>query len=363
VFVCLSALVRLCRAEQAAKESGYWQQKVKKLELQLFETTNALNAEKRASGVTKRDFEREIETLKRECSRFMGGMSMLPRRSSADLGGGRRAACFAIPQPAQTEQQSSPAPAAGPINRGDSPGSFEGGHNAGFLMKMTEDMLSKLHSDVAKKDVIIKRLSVQLARARGRPLSEVEKEGFDSMGRDLDDLKKREMFGRQVAENEKIMNAQATHKGNSFHTVAELLDSYYEERNVDDEVIENDSHNSEEEREFEALKNEKKKVFEGEARDHLRGRRGKIEEELERSAKAQTQTQHKRPLSAPIVVREVRESGNFEPKHVKKLTVQGGLQERSQRSGSTPAQRQKEQEEKQKELEERQRRREERQQR
>lgn len=329
-----------CRAEIAAKESGYWQQKVKGLELQLFEANNALKAEKRESGVSKRDFERIIENLKRERTKLMGNTMTMPlRRSSTELSGGRRGSCYADssqgrhsdfqdPSHHEEDQQNQQDQAPDPTNNS-------------FLMKMTEDMMGKLRSDVQKKDVIIQRLSVQLAKARGRPLSQMQKEGFDSMGKDLDDLKRREMYGKQAMENAKVMETHVHHKSNAYNTVGELLDSYYAERHVEDDFIEDDSHNSDEERAFEALKNEKKKKFEREAKEHLGNKREDIEKELELSSKAQQHNSgnSRRPLSAPSVIREVRESGNFEPKRVKKLTLVGGLRERSARHGFTPAQR------------------------
>ena len=323
IFVVVNLCVLLfCRVALGVKEVGFWQQKAKKLEMDVFEKDRELEQQVKKQLAEKTNYER----MTRERTASVSATTYLDAKSRSNslvaIGGRDRTASIATigsigKPPIKTFSR---APNVDPSNEnyGDMTAEQEE-----FMVQMTDSIIQKLKSENARKDTTINRLTGQLAQSRGYPLLTVMK---------------------NMPEEQVAARIRPRHEdGRGTNTIENLLQTYYDDKDHDelfdyDKFLREDnddiSRNSEEMREFDVLKNYKVNEYNSVRKDPLR--RSTREEYRSTSTlsthnhsqrHSQDNPNHidNRPSSAPNVIKTVRDNASFklEKKEVSLLMRKG----------------------------------------
>ena len=166
VVVVNLCVLLFCRVALGVKEVGFWQQKAKKLEMDVFEKDRELEQQVKKQLAEKTNYER----MTRERTASVSATTYLDAKSRSNslvaIGGRDRTASIATigsigKPPIKTFSR---APNVDPSNEnyGDMTAEQEE-----FMVQMTDSIIQKLKSENAKKDTTINRLTGQLAQSRG----------------------------------------------------------------------------------------------------------------------------------------------------------------------------------------------------
>lgn len=227
------------------KEVGFWQQKAKKLEMDLFEKDKELDKQMKIQLAMKANYDR----MSRERAGSLSGnahQGTNSRTRTASLGGtsSQEKIESVVEKPRIRIFPCAPNPGA---NKNAEDNGDMTAEQEEFMMQMTDSIIQKLRAENEKKDATIHKLTGQLAQSRGYPLLSVMKD---------------------MPEEQETWSRRNYHHGHGKYanTIENLLQSYYDEKDYEepfdyDKFLQEDfddiSRNSEEMREFDTLKNSK----------------------------------------------------------------------------------------------------------
>ena len=300
VFVCN------CRAEMGAKEVGFWQQNSKKLELLISDLQLELkNAEKKYVSYKTTSEQILNDALKKERQKFEIELQqrLASSRQRGAVNENRVEPAVVAVKATLTKEVAKPT------------GNVLSTHTHKTSTEVYNGIIEDLRVNLSKKDVIIQRLATQLALARGHPVLEVIKEGYDSLGHELDMLKQKQIYGAKVVD-QMVSNHNSSSKGLKYACVNDILEEYEQTMNEPDDYEENQSQNSYEMKQQSELVKVKRIVLQDEVNVQLDLRHQ--EQELDKTTKMIGKG---RPSSAPSVIRHIRETRNFAPRDTKKVTL------------------------------------------
>ena len=299
-------LITIFRVEIGAKEVGFWQQNSKKLELLIIDLQMQLkNQEKKYINYKMTSEQMLNDALKKERQKFE---IELQQRLTHQRGFTNTSANDLIKTVNNNSNNNRTAENLIPKQEI---------HNVvqshKTSTKVYDGIIEDLRLNLNKKDVIIQRLATQLALARGNPVLQVLKEGYDSLGHDLDLLKQKQIYGAKTVD-QMVANHNDKQRGLQYVCVNNILEEYQQTMNDIDEYEENQSQNSYEIRQHKELVKVKRGILQEEVDLQLGARQQNID--MDKSGVGVT-----RPSSAPSVIRHIRESRSFAPRDVKKVTL------------------------------------------